>query len=133
MKNISGLPLRRSSRPKVFCKKGVPRNFAEFTRKHLSNKCFPVNFAKFLRTSFLQNTSDDCFCLRLSSNDFAFHQTSFHDKTGSRNRHLFKDLISLKSAFVLTVMNEIKKICRLNLSLPGNEPTLMLICFRVIL
>ena len=64
----------RSSPPKVFCKKGVLRNFAEFTGKYLCqslfsnnvtglrpttllkkrlwHKCFPVNFAKFLRTPF---------------------------------------------------------------------------------
>ena len=62
----------RSSRPKVFCKKGVLRNFVKFTGKHLCqshffnkvallkkrlrHRCFPVNFAKFLRTPFLQNT-----------------------------------------------------------------------------
>ena len=54
----------RSSCPKVFCKKGVFRNFAKFIRKHLCNfikkrlwnRCFPVNFAKFLRTSFLKET-----------------------------------------------------------------------------
>ena len=46
----------------MFCKNGVLRNFAKFTRKHLcqrlffnkiagtgSDSCFPVNFAKFLR------------------------------------------------------------------------------------
>ena len=51
-------------------KKDVLRNFAKFTRKHLcqslfinkvlkrdSGTGFPVNFAKFLRTTFLQNTS----------------------------------------------------------------------------
>ena len=63
----------RSSRPEVFCKKGgVFINFAKFTGKHLclslffadlrpetlSKKrlwhgCFPVKFAKFLRTRFL--------------------------------------------------------------------------------
>ena len=49
----------------VFCKKGVFRNFTKFTGKHqcqslFFNKvaglrphtCFPVNFVKFLRTSF---------------------------------------------------------------------------------
>ena len=58
----------------MFCRKGVLRNFAKFTRKHLCqslflnkvvclrpatllkkrlwHKCFPVNFAKFLRTHF---------------------------------------------------------------------------------
>ena len=64
----------RNSRPKLFCKKSVIRNFAKVTGKHLyqslfSNKVagwglelyqkglwhrwFPVNFAKFLRTLFL--------------------------------------------------------------------------------
>ena len=61
----------RSTRPEVFCKKGVLRNFAEFTGKHLCQSLFfnknavqrlelylkrdsdtGVNFAKFLRTPF---------------------------------------------------------------------------------
>ena len=64
----------RSSRPEVFCKKGVLRNFAKFTGKHMRqshffnkiaglraatllkkrlwHRCFPVNFSKFLRTPF---------------------------------------------------------------------------------
>ena len=37
-------------------KKDVLRNFAKFTGKHW-RRCFPVNFGKFLRTPFLQNTS----------------------------------------------------------------------------
>ena len=58
----------------MFCKNGVPRNFAKFTGKHLCqgfcfskvaglrpatllkketwHRCFPVDFAKFLRTPF---------------------------------------------------------------------------------
>ena len=62
----------RSSRPEVFCKKGVLRTFLKFTGKHLHqslffnkvaglfllkkrllHRCFPVNFAKFLKTPFL--------------------------------------------------------------------------------
>ena len=64
-----------SSRPEVYCKKGVLRNFEKFTgkqlRQNLFNKVaglrpatllkkrlwhrrFPVNFAEFLRTSFLR-------------------------------------------------------------------------------
>ena len=61
-----------------FFKKSVRRNFAEFTKKHLYQnlffdkvklcrsttslkaslyrRCFLVNFAKFVRTPFLQNT-----------------------------------------------------------------------------
>ena len=64
----------RSSRPEVFCKKGVFRIFTKFTGKHMCqsiffnevadlrpatllktrlwHKCFPVNFDKFLRTPF---------------------------------------------------------------------------------
>ena len=75
--------IRRSSRPDVFCRKDILRNFAKFTRKHflpeflflielqappalflkkgLWHSCFSVNFAKFLRTPFLQNTADGCF------------------------------------------------------------------------
>ena len=69
----------RSSRPKMSCKKGVLKSFAKFTGKHLYqslffnkvvglrfatllkkrfwHRCFLVNFAKFLRTPFLYNTS----------------------------------------------------------------------------
>ena len=56
--------MRRSSRPEVFCKKGVLRNFIKFTGKHLClrsatllkkrlwHRYFLVNFMKFLRTPF---------------------------------------------------------------------------------
>ena len=66
--------MKRSSRPEMFCKKGVLINFAKFLGKHrcerlffnkvaglrpatvskkgLWHRCFPVNFAKFLRTPF---------------------------------------------------------------------------------
>ena len=65
---------RRSSHRRCSIKKGVLRNFAKFTGKHLCqrlffkktatllkkslwHRCFLVNFEKFLRTPFLQNTS----------------------------------------------------------------------------
>ena len=57
-----------SSRAEVFCKKGVLKNFAKFTGKHLRwslfiikfltlfktlwRRSFPVNFAKFLKIPF---------------------------------------------------------------------------------
>ena len=69
----------RSSHRRRSVKKGVLRNFAKFTGKHLCqrllfnkvaglrpatllkksllHKCFPVHFTKFLRTPFLQNTT----------------------------------------------------------------------------
>ena len=77
MKNVYNFQIAnvRSSRLKVVCEKNVLRNFAEFKGKHLCqslffnkvaslrpptllkkrlwHRCFPVNFAKFLRTPFL--------------------------------------------------------------------------------
>ena len=75
-KNKKKTIVYRSSRPEVFCKKGVLRNFAKFTGKHLCqsfffnkvaglrpatllkkrlwHRCFPVNLVEFLRTLFLR-------------------------------------------------------------------------------
>ena len=68
-----------------FCKKGVLKNIVKSTGKHLleflfnkaaslrpasllkrklGHSYFPVNLAKFLRTHFLQDTSDGCFFSR---------------------------------------------------------------------
>ena len=62
--------------PEVFCKKGVLENFTKFTAKHLCqslffnnkvaillkmrlwHRCFPGNFAKFLRTTFFKEHKD---------------------------------------------------------------------------
>ena len=56
----------RSSHQRCSVKRGVLRNFTNFTGKHVSlrpatllkkrpwRRCFPVNFAKFLRTFFLR-------------------------------------------------------------------------------
>ena len=74
---------KRSSHLEVFYKIGVLKNFEKLTGKHLcrslfSNKvaaltpasllkqrlqhrCFLVNFAKYLRTALLKNTSGGCF------------------------------------------------------------------------
>ena len=56
----------RSSHKGCYMEKGVLRNFTkfkgkqacDFIKKRLWHRYFPVNFAKFLRTSFLQNTSE---------------------------------------------------------------------------
>ena len=52
--------MKRSSRPQVFCKKAVLRNFAysqekacNFIKKETLAQVFSVNFAIFLRTPFL--------------------------------------------------------------------------------
>ena len=68
-------------------KKGILKNFAKFTGKHLNQslflikfqvlglghatllkrrlwyRCCPVNFAKFARIAFLQNTPGGYFCI----------------------------------------------------------------------
>ena len=61
----------------------VLKNFTKFTGKHLCrslffnkvagirHRCFPVNFAKFVRTPFLQNTSG---LLLLNKKETYFHQ-----------------------------------------------------------
>ena len=65
--NMSEAVIRRCSVKKVFCKKGVPRNFAEvcnFIKKETLAQLFSCEFfAKFLRTPFLteHNTSGHCF------------------------------------------------------------------------
>ena len=68
----------RSSRPEVFCKKGVLRNFAKFTGKHLCqslffnkvaglrpstllkkrlwHRCFPFNFCEIFKNTFSYRT-----------------------------------------------------------------------------
>ena len=84
------IPLFRSSRPEVFCRKVVLRNFSKITgkdlcqdfffnkvaalrpatllKKRLWHRCFPVNYEKFLRTHFLQNTIGGCFLLLIYIN-----------------------------------------------------------------
>ena len=61
----------RSSRPEVFCKKGVLRKSclrpATLLKKSLWHRCFSADFAKFLRTPFLQITSGGCFWKDLNS------------------------------------------------------------------
>ena len=66
-------PLKQKQSPELFCKKGVLRNFAKLTGKHLCqsvshrpaallkkrlwHRCFPVNFAQFSRTPTLVTAS----------------------------------------------------------------------------
>ena len=83
LKLIRFLLTTRSSHQRCSVMKGILRNFAKFTGKHLCqglffnqvvglgpaallkkrlwHRCFPVNFAKFLRTPFYRILPDDCF------------------------------------------------------------------------
>ena len=91
----------------MFCKKCVLRNFAKFTGKYLRQslffnrvaglrpatllkkglwrKCFPVNFAKFLRTPFIEH-------LRTTASDFTKNELLY--------RHLLGHFSNLKKTFV---------------------------------
>ena len=79
----------RSSHQRCSVRKGVLRKFAKFRRKHLCkvlffnkaagpepatlflrrlwHRCFPVSFAKFLRTPFHRTPLDDSFSRNSSS------------------------------------------------------------------
>ena len=70
-----------------------------FLKKTLWHRCFPVNFAKFLRTPFLQNTSGDCFqkykrqrslCVNLSRKTKNSLSTKLDDKQVSDNKMFWK-------------------------------------------
>ena len=84
----------------MFCEKGVLQNFAKFTRKHLlqslffnkvaglrpaallknrlRQRCFLVNFAKFLSTYFFRDYRGGCFC-RLEAKKFTtLQRLSYH-------------------------------------------------------
>ena len=91
--------INRSSHQEVFCKKDVLRNFVNFTGKHLCHSLFfnrvaafrpatllkkrlwftgfAMNFAKFPRTSLLQNTSWWLLLYKICSNHCSniFHYT----------------------------------------------------------
>ena len=90
-------------------KKDVLRNFTKFRGKHLCqslffnkvpghgsllkkrlwHRCFPINFAKFLRIPFLRNTSGRRLLYRAHEHDKAFQcidEQNTTDRNG-RNRH----------------------------------------------
>ena len=54
--NANGRKRPRSSHLRCSFKKSVLKNFVKFTEK-LWHRCFPVNFAIFFKTPFLQNNS----------------------------------------------------------------------------
>ena len=96
MKIKSKSNIERSSRPELFCEKGVLRNFTKFTWKHLCQSlffdkfaglrpatllkrrlwhtCFPVNFVKFLRTPIF---IEHIWWLRLHWGEVFVYETIF--------------------------------------------------------
>ena len=48
--------------------------WSNFIKKRLQHRCFPVEYPKFLRTLFLQNTSGGCFWKHLVISFFIAHE-----------------------------------------------------------
>ena len=97
--NIKRNYLEYSSHRRCSVKKGVLRNLAKFTGKHLCqrfffnkvagirpatllkkslwHRCFPVNFAKFLRTLVLQNTFGRLLLSATSPKSYPINNSNF--------------------------------------------------------
>ena len=100
----------------MFCKKGVVRNFTKFTGKHLCqslffnkvaglspatllkkrlwHRCFPLNFAKFLRTLCLQNTSDRLLLPIVNNNNNNSNNNNNNNNNNNSNNNNDNNLIS---------------------------------------
>ena len=96
----------KSSHQRCSIKKGVLRNFIKFTGKYLCqslflnkvaglrpatllkkrlwHRCFPANFAKFLRTPILQNTSGRLL-LKIKFLPYVFNQKQNKKRIGREN------------------------------------------------
>ena len=63
IKKITITTRSRSSRSQMFVKIGVRKGLqaCNLNKKSLQHRCFPMDFAKFIRTAFLWNTSGGCF------------------------------------------------------------------------
>ena len=67
---VKNYPHYRSSRPEVFCKRGVLRNFAKFTGKHLRQSLFfnKVEHLRWLLLALLRGVTSkhggDFYCLK---------------------------------------------------------------------
>ena len=112
----------RSSRPDVFCKKGVIRNFANFTGKYQGSflpgyqnlaQVFPCEFCKISKNTFFSwETSGGCFCIStlLWSQffDIAYFTDIHSFKKFSKNLHWNLKLVSLFP----TLFGHFKIVCR---------------------
>ena len=84
--NISRLICLNTSRPATLLKKTPTQKPALLLKKRPWHRCFPINFAKFMGTPFLQNTSGRLL-LRKTSPKTAFIE-SFWKQLRSHAFHL---------------------------------------------
>ena len=83
------LVMFRSSRPEVFCKKGLKPT--TLFKKGLWHRCFPVNFTKFLRISFFIEN------LLVAASGY-YHQSFYKNLTG--------EIISFKLKLKLLLLSQ---------------------------
>ena len=120
-------------------KKGILKNFAKFTGKHLCqglffskvaglrpatllkkrlwHRCFPVNFAKFLKTSFLQNTSRRLFlqfCLLIYFRIFTNHVAFTYVKIQISPVTIQNSKLTKVFAFTTTRIKSLPKVIKIN-------------------
>ena len=90
----------RSSRPEVFCEKGVLRNFAKFTGKHLCQGLFLNKVAGFIEKEILAQVFSCEFC-EISKNTFNYrtHLVAASENMGSEENipHIIRGLGSRNS------------------------------------
>ena len=66
---VMGTTIPRSSHPELFCKKGVLRNFAKFTGKHLCQSLFFDKRVSLLKKRLWHRVFSSEFC-EISKNTF---------------------------------------------------------------
>ena len=106
-----------SSRPEVFCKKSVFRNFAEFSGKHLCQTLFFNNVAglgpracNFIKKEVLAQVFSCEFC-EISKNTF-FHRTPLVAAWGENKSPLAcSDLQNLFSIHLSRILSLITNVC----------------------
>ena len=93
MRYPSFFEIYRSRRPEVFCKKGVLRNFAKFTGKHLCQRLF------FIKKKTLAQVFSCEFC-EISKNTFSYRAPLVAASKFS-NSSLLKKFTLIKALFFL--------------------------------
>ena len=85
------------------------KTLATLLKKSLWYGCFPVNFEKFLRISFLQNTSDGCF------RNWHFNVMKFFDLYNAYFNQKQTEAVarrcSVKKVFEKISPNSLKNLC----------------------
>ena len=137
MFEVSEAVVQRSSRLEVFCAKGVLKDFAKFTGKHLCqglflkaadlrpvtllkkslwHRCFPADFAKFLRATFFTEQIHRLLLKFISNHtkEMVYVNTNLMgNQPWSKNKHflLFLILMLKKPLFFNVKLKLLRKKC----------------------